>query len=187
MERTPNDSQEEEQAREAQEIIRETQDDGVLAKLGQNKTLRAAITAAGIALAGAGAYKGGEMLDGAQEKDVPVNMVSGGAEDRNLPALEGGQELFASNVSDALKIYFPSLELSGIRVTKQGDRDGYRYLLSDQNGGPVEAISKNGVGVELRYVFAFDNGAVNLGNEAGEVLTMQGISDGLNSIPANKK
>ena len=158
---------------------------GILDRLGSSKIGRAVVAAAAIGGAGALVNEASDHL-----QDPPAHYVTMGADFNH-----GSKENLASHneqLSPALEVglhkFFPSLDLSKIQIDKVQKDGGYSYVFKDETGRVgVSAVSAHGTHVGLASAFEFDNGAINIGDEHDELLTMQGVSDGLQSIPPPTK
>ena len=178
---------------EQNEVIveNEVESEGFLDKLGSSKIGRAIVAAA--AIGGAGALVG-KAIEETNQVEAPhyVYVAAGGNHDiyntaQKQEAAASHNEQLSSAVESGLHKYFPNLDLTKIKISKERKDDGYSYVFSDESGRTgVLAISANGVRVGLERAYEFDNGAINFGSTEGEVMTMKGVSDGLQSIPAHK-
>lgn len=174
---------------EEEQVTKEQKESsGFLDKLGSSKLGRAAIFATAI---GGGAVLGSKVVETAEKMDTDyyTATASGGIHDKNynVEKLELGashNEQLSPAMERGLHTFFPNLDFSKIQVDKQQKDGGYSYVFSDETGDAgVVAVSKNGIRVVLETAFEFDNGAINLGDDNDQLLTMEGVSGGYQSIP----
>ncbi len=149
------------------------EDDGFMQKFARTTIGKGVLTVAAVTAGQAIYHAGNDMLSSPEDRAAVVQ-------------IESHNEQLSQAMEQGMHKFFPGLDLATIRVDKRRVDGGYAYTFADEHGAPIEAISVHGSNIDLRSAFEFDNGAINIGNEQGELLTLEGVSDGLNSIPAHK-